>query len=240
VSRKRVIAYIPAKGSSSRLPGKNIRPLGGKPVLARVVEALRALPFVEAVCVSTDDARIARIAHRAGAETLGRRSARLCGPRVDFRALFLEDTPRYLRHFDIPESEAHVIFTLPTAAMVRPAHYADAYRQFVSRRARITVATVGYDISPYWALEAVRGGWRPLFPRRLSQRSQDLPRTQVDAGVFYILDAAPMARVAGHWFRVARGLDCYELPREAAVDVDTPEDWRELERRYRESRAARR
>ncbi|GAB4428643.1 MAG: acylneuraminate cytidylyltransferase family protein [Chloroflexi bacterium OHK40] len=64
----RVIALIPARSGSKRVPGKNIRPLGGHPLLAYTIAAARRSGIFEAVIVSTDDEHTATIARYYGAE----------------------------------------------------------------------------------------------------------------------------------------------------------------------------
>lgn len=66
------IAIIPAKGFSRRLPGKNLRPFHGKPVIAYSINAAKESGLFDAVIVSTDDQEITKIAHRYGAMTLRR------------------------------------------------------------------------------------------------------------------------------------------------------------------------
>jgi CMP-N,N'-diacetyllegionaminic acid synthase len=63
----RILGLILARGGSKRLPGKNIRPLAGKPLLAWSVEAARACAEIADVVVSTDDEAIASIARAHGA-----------------------------------------------------------------------------------------------------------------------------------------------------------------------------
>lgn len=65
---KDVLAVIPARGASKGLPRKNIRLLGGKPLLAYSIEAARRAPSVTRVIVSTDDPEIAEVAEALGAE----------------------------------------------------------------------------------------------------------------------------------------------------------------------------
>lgn len=67
INGKRVLAIIPARGGSKGLPGKNIRELCGKPLIAWSVEQGLACEYVDAVLVSTDSAEIAAIAARHGA-----------------------------------------------------------------------------------------------------------------------------------------------------------------------------
>jgi CMP-N-acetylneuraminic acid synthetase len=63
----RILAVIPARGGSKRLPKKNIKPLGGKPLINWSIEAIRGISEICEVLVSTDDTQIASIAKRAGA-----------------------------------------------------------------------------------------------------------------------------------------------------------------------------
>lgn len=63
-----VLGLIPARGGSKGIPGKNIRTLGGKPLLTHTIEAALAARSIERVIVSTDDEAIARVARRYGAD----------------------------------------------------------------------------------------------------------------------------------------------------------------------------
>lgn len=67
-----VVAIIPARGGSVGVPGKNLRPIGGVPLVARAVRACRAARRIDRIFVSTDDADIARVAREAGAEIIER------------------------------------------------------------------------------------------------------------------------------------------------------------------------
>lgn len=68
----RCVAVIPARGGSKGVPRKNVRPLGGVPLVARTIAAARSAKLVDAVYVSTDDAEIASVARAAGAEVIDR------------------------------------------------------------------------------------------------------------------------------------------------------------------------
>lgn len=72
-----VVAVIPARGGSKGLPGKNIRMLAGKPLIAYSIEAAKGSSYVSRVLVSTDDPEIAEVARRWGAEVPFLRPAEL-------------------------------------------------------------------------------------------------------------------------------------------------------------------
>ena len=63
-----MLAIIPARGGSKGLPGKNIKLLHGKPLIAYTIEAAKAAKFISRVIISTDDAEIAKVAIQYGAE----------------------------------------------------------------------------------------------------------------------------------------------------------------------------
>jgi CMP-N-acetylneuraminic acid synthetase len=71
------IATICARGGSQGLPGKNIRPLHGKPLIAWTIEQALACSAIDGVYVSTDDPAIAEVARGCGAEVPGLRPAEL-------------------------------------------------------------------------------------------------------------------------------------------------------------------
>lgn len=83
-----VLAVVPARGGSKGVPEKNIRPLGGKPLIAHTAECIRQIPWIDRAVVSTDSDRIAAAAEAAGLDAPFRRPAGLSGDRVgDFDVL---------------------------------------------------------------------------------------------------------------------------------------------------------
>jgi CMP-N-acetylneuraminic acid synthetase len=79
IGGRSVIAVIPARAGSKGLPGKNIRPLCGKPLVAWSIESALKSRYVDEVLVSTDGEDIARVAGQFGAKVPFRRPAELAG-----------------------------------------------------------------------------------------------------------------------------------------------------------------
>src|SRR3989338_4418415 len=79
---KTILALIPARGGSKRLPDKNIRPLAGKPLLGHAIALARRCAAVDRIIVDTDSPHIAAVARRYGAETPFLRPARLATDRA--------------------------------------------------------------------------------------------------------------------------------------------------------------
>ena len=219
-----MIAYIPARGGSKRIPRKNIKKLGGKPIVAHVIETVKSLDFITKVFVSTDDTEIQDIVIKYGAETGALRASKLADDYVDCVTLIKEDVPRFVN-----DSEDFLMI-LPTAALVQVNHYYAAYALFKERTPQVLMSTVGYPISPFWAMVLDENGFcKPVHPESLKIRSQDLPSTCVDAGLFYMMSKNRLHREEG------LGHDnilAYIIPSDIAVDVDTPADWEQLEILY--------
>jgi CMP-N-acetylneuraminic acid synthetase len=72
INKAQTVVIIPARGGSSRFPGKNLAPLGGKPLIAYPIEAAKKASLIERVIVSTDSGEIARVAKGFGAEIMMR------------------------------------------------------------------------------------------------------------------------------------------------------------------------
>lgn len=70
----RVLGLIPARGGSKGVPGKNIRPLGGVPLITYTIRAVQASFQVDAVVTTTDDEKIASVAEQHGSELIRRPS----------------------------------------------------------------------------------------------------------------------------------------------------------------------
>ncbi len=77
--RPRILAVVPARGGSKGLPGKNLLPVGGVPLVARVGAVVRDCPSIDRTVVSTDDERIAEVALAAGIDAPFRRPDELSG-----------------------------------------------------------------------------------------------------------------------------------------------------------------
>lgn len=223
-----MFAYIPARGGSKRVPRKNIRKLGGKPVIGHVIETLRRLEFLSQVHVSTDDPEIAAVAEAYGAVCLAPRDPALAADAPGFTDLMRRDIPRYA---EANGGDRDVLFVLATAALVPEAIYRDAFRVFESQRPELLMACEHFSSPPHWALVYKPDGHvTPLFPEMVRINSQDLPEAVTDAGLFYFFDLDDAVRYDCH--KDMTRLLPYLVPDDYCADVDRPEDWALLEYKY--------
>jgi CMP-N-acetylneuraminic acid synthetase len=119
---RRILAVVPARGGSKGVPRKNLREVGGVPLVARVGHLIAELDFVDRAVVSTDDDEIAAVAQASGLDAPFRRPPELSGDRIgdlDVLTHALEacealDSVRY----DV------VVMLQPTSPLRRAAHVA--------------------------------------------------------------------------------------------------------------------
>jgi N-acylneuraminate cytidylyltransferase len=171
------VAVIPARGGSKRLPRKNIRPFGGKPMLVHSIDVARRVPAIGRILVSTDDPAAARIAEDAGAEVVVR-PAELASDHAT--------TASAIRHALLsvfgPEAMPAAVVTLqPNCPLRTPGLVADALRRFEQEGADSVISVT----QSHHKLGTIEGG--TFTPRyRTGMRSQDMAAEYYENGVVYV------------------------------------------------------
>ena len=191
----RCVAVIPARGGSKGVPRKNLRTVGGVPLVARAIAAARNARLVEAVYVSTDDAEIAAAARAAGAEAI------LRPPEISGDAASSESA--LLHALEMIEAEgdpvAVLVFIQCTSPLTRPEEI-DACAAAVGRGGATCAFTAAPDHGFLWGLSpegfAIGLNHDHAAPRR---RRQDLPPQFRETGAVYAMDATAF-RAAGTRF----------------------------------------
>lgn len=218
VASDAIICVIPARGGSKRIPGKNIRLLAGRPLIAHPIRAALASGCFARVVVSTDDPAIAAIAREHGAETPFMRDASLADDFTGTAEVIVDAIERLGA-----QSSPCVCCLYPTAPLVRPADLRNSLAKFRASGAYSMNSTTDYDFPPLRAFRISDDG-RIAFnwPQYELTRSQDLPRLVHDAGAFYWLDTA---RFLKRQRLVGEDSIAWPMERLRAVDIDTEEDF---------------
>jgi CMP-N-acetylneuraminic acid synthetase len=131
IGDKRILVVVPARGGSKGIPMKNLRSVGGVPMVARVGAVLRKLPMIDRAVVSTDHEEIARVAESAGIAAPFRRPPELSGDRIgDLDVLshaLLEMEAQDKVVYDI------VVMLQPTSPLRQPNHVRAAVSMLVEK-----------------------------------------------------------------------------------------------------------
>ncbi len=215
---------IPARGGSKAVPGKNIRPLAGRPLLAWSVDVAKQVSEIDRIIVSTDDSQIAAVARSCGAEVYARPPRLATDEALVIDAL--KDLLQTLRsEGDAPE---WVILLEPTCPLRTP----DDVRQCL-----MLLGEGGYDsvatfkdaeLHPHRAWRIVDGapevfvsGAVPWLPR------QKLPKAYQLNGAVYILRADLLAHESKSL--LVGKLGSVLMPRERSHDIDESIDFTIIE-----------
>lgn len=214
------IAIITARGGSKRLPRKNIGSFCGRPMIAWPIAAAHASGCFEHILVSTDDAEIADIARKYGAEVPHMRPADLAD---DFT--HAHKAARHMLEWalvqwrDIP----HFAHIYPTSPFL---HAQDIQHGLSLMQQGKSFVYTAQEISfPIYQVVTLNASYEPrhLFEQdKVNMRSQDMPRAYIDAGQLY-------------WYKTQEFLEketsisertgIISLPTQRALDIDTEEDW---------------
>lgn len=217
------IVIIPARGGSKRIPGKNIRMLDGKPLLAHVVSATAGagLPCL----VSTDSPDIAAVAREYGAEVPFMRPAELSDDHTGTQPV-LRHAVQWLE--EQGRSPEFVCCLYATAALVRSEDLAYGLQALRSAVADMACSVSEYPLPPQWALRLEADGRLALRePEYAHVRSQDLEPLYCDAGQFYWFRTAALLSPDSDFAQGKGGVPVV-LPRNRVVDLDTEADWEQL------------
>jgi N-acylneuraminate cytidylyltransferase len=223
-----VLAIIPARGGSKRIPRKNIRPFLGTPMLVRTIATLKSTSLFARVVVSTDDEEIAAIALDAGAEVPFRRPSELASDTAATLPVIKHGIEELERQGFRPE---YVCCAYPAAVLSLAKDLVSGYEDIIASGADYVFSATSFPYPIQRALRKTADGHCEMFwPENLERRSQDLEPAFHDAGQFYFgrrdawLTSQP---ILGSRSRMV------ELPRFRVQDIDVLEDWHRAEAIYR-------
>jgi CMP-N,N'-diacetyllegionaminic acid synthase len=212
---KKVVAVIPARGGSKSVPGKNIRPLAGKPLIAWSIDVARQVSEIDRIIVSTDDSQIAAVARDRGAEVYPR-PAHLATD----EALVIDALKDLLGRLQSEGQPPEWLLLLePTCPLRTPDDVRDCLK-LISQDGYDSVATFkDADLNPHRAWRIVDGipevfidGAIPWLPR------QKLPKAYQLNGAVYVFRASLLANESRSL--LVGKLGALLMPRDRSQDID--------------------
>lgn len=218
-----MLAVIPARGGSKRLPRKNVLLLGGRPLIAWTIAAARASGVFDAILVSTDDEETAGIARDAGALVPWLRPTDLASD----TARSADVLRHALRWYEGARGSVDAVVLLqPTSPFRSVRSIRAAVGQYLEQPTHKSVVSVSpASPHPAWCftLEGTQltpfAGWDLL-----ERRSQDLPASYALNGAIYVF---PAEHVRSDRALLGPGLQAFLMDDpDEAHDIDTETDWR--------------
>jgi CMP-N-acetylneuraminic acid synthetase len=220
VSARRILGLIPARGGSKGLPGKNVRQLAGRPLIAWTIGAARESGVLDTVVVSTDDEEISAAARAEGAEVLARPDSLASddSPMMDAVRHAIESLAASGRTF------THLMLLQPTS----PLRTADDVRSAVDRLdqspGRAVVSVCPAEHSPLLANTLPDDGSMAAFlrPEVATSNRQAMPQYYRLNGAVYLAEID--ALLASGSF-VSEDTYALVMPIERSVDIDSELDF---------------
>lgn len=219
------LGVIAARGGSKGFPGKNLKVLAGRPLIAHSILAAQQSKLLDDCIVSTDDPAIADVARSAGANVPFLRPSELATDEISIWPAVLHAAEQW-EHVRGRKVDAVVL--LQATSPLRIAEDIDGcIARFWALGADLCSSAVAAHDSPYFNMvESIDGSLDLVRPcsslMRDSARRQDAPPVYALNGAVYVARRNVLQSLQNQ-FRVERYV-IYEMPRRRSVDIDGPED----------------
>ncbi|MEZ8602552.1 MULTISPECIES: cytidylyltransferase domain-containing protein [Vibrio] len=183
INTKKILAFIPARGGSKRLPRKNILPLAGKPLIGWSIEAAKDSKYINQIFISTDDQEIAEVAQSFGIDVPELRPSHLASDTASTADVLTYTLEKFGNNVDI------VVLLQPTSPLRTAVHIDQALELFVKKQASSVVSVTPCEHPPTWSNTLPDDGSLGEFVRpEALKRSQDLEGFYRFNGAIYIFD----------------------------------------------------
>jgi CMP-N,N'-diacetyllegionaminic acid synthase len=232
----RVLGVITARGGSKGLPGKNLKPLAGKPLIAHTIDTARESQAFDRVILSTDDEAIATAGRSGGCDVPFMRPADLARdetphlPVLQHAVQWLSDHERYQ-----PDA---VMILQPTSPLRRIVDIRNAIALLDRSGADsvVSVSEVPAHYNPMRALRIDEHGFASLFVtgepvRRRINRRQDMPEAWTMNGAIYLFRTTVLTGLnAAEPSLYGNRTAAYVMPPAFGISIDSLDDWAAAER----------
>lgn len=220
--KKSILGIITARGGSKGLRRKNLRVVGGKPLIVWTIEAARHSRYLDRIVLSSEDKEIISTARKWRCEV----------PFVRPKELSEDKTPGILPVIHaintMPDKYDFIVLLQPTSPL-RTAQDIDAcIKQCISGKHHSCVSVVEPEKSPFWMFSRDREGFLvPLIKTdKMPARRQELPKVYALNGAVYVADCEWLLKSKAF---VMQKTSAYEMPVDRSLDIDSRFDLLKME-----------
>lgn len=221
------IAIIPARGGSKRIPRKNIKDFFGKPIIAYSIEAAINSGVFDEIMVSTDDLEIAKIAKKYGANIPFMRSPEMSNDMATTAQVLIEVINEYKK---LGQEFEYCACIYPCAPFINSQKIKEGIELMKEKMADSAVPVVQFSYPIQRALKIENNLLAMILPENMNVRSQDLMPTYHDIGQYYCfkIDSFLSEPVL-----FSKNTVPIITPESEVQDIDTEDDWKIAEIKYR-------
>lgn len=232
VQTEKIIAIIPARGGSKRIPKKNIRSFLGTPIIKHSIDiALKAKIFDE-IMVSTDDSEIAKLSASFGANIPFMRSKKNSDDIATLSSVLKEVLLEYAKngkHFK------YFCCIYPTAPLIDFRLLQKSIKILKNGNFDTVLPVVAYSHPIQRALRISKTGELEMINKKFENtRTQDLSKSFYDAGQFFFMKTESFLQKGKIFTNQVKAI---ELPQLHSQDIDNEDDWMNAEIKYQAIKA---
>lgn len=216
IQGKSILAVIPARGGSKGILRKNIREVGGKPLLSWTIDEAKKSDYIDRLIVSTDDEEIAAVARHNGVDV----------PFLRPKNLAMDDTPGIapvLHAVEALQGYDYVVLLQPTSPLRQVADIDGCIEKCVIEQAKACVSVTLAEKTPYWMYHLSDNGHLKSVINAEKQffRRQDIPPVFCLNGAVYIAETNWLQKTQSFLEPETVG---YVMPQERSIDIDNEMD----------------
>lgn len=222
LNRNRILAVIPARAGSKRLPKKNSRILIDKPLIQWTIEAALSCDLLDNVMVTTDDPFIAELSNKLGADTPFLRPDELS---QDASTTY-DVISHAIAHYEgVGEVYDYILLLQPTSPLRNANHIRESIELLDEKNADAIVSVCKTEHSPLWANTLNEEGNMDCFINKeiKNKRSQDLPDYYRLNGAIYLVKVKCLLEEKTMF--ISNNIYAYKMSIKDSVDIDEELDF---------------
>jgi|SaaInlStandDraft_4_1057021.scaffolds.fasta_scaffold29557_2 CMP-N-acetylneuraminic acid synthetase len=222
VGSKRLLAVIPARGGSKRLPRKNVLDLAGKPLIAWTIQEALNCKYIDQVIVSTDDKEISDISKEYGADVPFFRPSELAtdeAKTVDVVLHLLDELEKVGERYD------YIILLQPTSPLRTAQNIDESVELLQMKNSDAVISVCESEHPPLWCnvLPDDMSMDNFLDESVKNKRSQDLSKQYRINGAIYISSVKKLKKENS--FFLSNNCIAYIMKQNVSIDIDTIDDF---------------
>jgi CMP-N,N'-diacetyllegionaminic acid synthase len=223
IDNKKILAIIPARGGSKRLPRKNILDLAGKPLIVWTIEAALKSNYIDRVIVSTDDEEIATISKSHGADVPFFRPVSLATDKAKSVDVVIDIINSLEERNELYDC---AILLQPTSPLRNTDDINNACKLFFENDTNAVISVCKNEHNPLWSNTLPENMDMSMFIDRsiINKRSQDIKQYYRLNGAIYIFRTKMLADEGS--FFIKNKCKAYIMSSENSVDIDTIDDFK--------------
>lgn len=217
-----MVAIIPARGGSKGLPGKNIMPLSGKPLIGYTIEAAQQSNLITDIILSTDDREIAEIAASFGADVPFLRPDHLAGDNCSAIDAYIYTIDKLNTEFGYSISDFIVL--QPTSPLRSSYDITEAVNLFKTKDADSVISVQKAVHPPVWAKKIRSDGVLVNYFKSdmYNKNRQEIEKAYMPNGAIFIFKYEMLKSEYGYYYEKTYP---FVMPAERSIDIDTQLDF---------------